>query len=197
MTVTYVQEPVGDYIGLYSGRRFYPMNPRPEDVTVLDIAHSLSRMPRYAGHLEKFYTVGEHSLYCYWIAKKLGFSPLIQMYCLMHDASESIVCDLPRPLKDQVPEYKKIEDGIMSTIWDMVGIPHPTKEDYHIVKKIDNTILIFELIQLAQRFDIPDVEHFSPWLLSIDLEDEVSMTEIKMDFLSTYEKLLEEIRKEG
>lgn len=39
----------GDWIQTYTGRQFWPMNPRQEDVCIEDIAHALSMLCRYNG----------------------------------------------------------------------------------------------------------------------------------------------------
>jgi hypothetical protein len=50
----------GDWMQTYSGRRFYPLDPRAEELADLDIAHALSLLCRYGGHVERFYSVAEH-----------------------------------------------------------------------------------------------------------------------------------------
>jgi len=40
---------------LSSGRRFYPFDPNPDDITIEDIALALSHLCRYNGHSKKFY----------------------------------------------------------------------------------------------------------------------------------------------
>ena len=52
----------GGWIQTYTGRQFWPMDPRSHEVFIEDIAHSLSMMCRYAGHCERFYSVAEHSI---------------------------------------------------------------------------------------------------------------------------------------
>lgn len=188
----YTQELVGDYITLHTGKRFYPLQPRKEDITIFDIAHSLSRMVRYAGHLDALYTVGEHSLGCYHLAVKLGLPLRVQMFALMHDGSESIVCDVPRPVKQVIPQYKEIEDRIMNTIWDMVEIGKPTQEEYRLVKMLDNTMLYHEFEQLAGRIhEFPDVEYFED--TSINLTCRRNRDEVKAEFIDVYNHLKEEI----
>ena len=52
----------GDWILTYSGIEFWPLDPRPEDVRIEDIAHALSMQCRFAGHCDRFYSVAEHSI---------------------------------------------------------------------------------------------------------------------------------------
>src|SRR5487761_1741512 len=45
----------GDWIATFTGRAFWPLDPRPEDVVIEDIAHALSMLCRYGGHCRRFY----------------------------------------------------------------------------------------------------------------------------------------------
>lgn len=192
---TYQQERVGDYIQVNSGRHFYVLDPRPEDITMNDIAHSLANICRFTGHGDRFYGVGEHSILCARVARKLGYSTLVQLYCLLHDGSESVVNDLARPVKQNIPQYKEVEDRIMAVIWEVAGLPKPTAEDYKIVKIIDNTLLINEMEQLMKRGDIPtDIEHEK---MFVDLSVGYNAGESKIPFLTMFVSLMEEyIEKE-
>ena len=40
----------GDWMQTHSGGRFYPLDPRPDDLVADDIAHALSLLCRYGGH---------------------------------------------------------------------------------------------------------------------------------------------------
>jgi hypothetical protein len=56
-----------------SGGRFYPFNPRVEDVNIADIAHALSLLCRYGGHVDRFYSVAEHCvLMADWVLHETG-----------------------------------------------------------------------------------------------------------------------------
>lgn len=192
---TYEQERVGGYIGLYSGKRFYALDPKVEDITVDDVAHSLSNLCRFTGHSERFYSVGEHSIRCSELAEALGLSPKMQMYALFHDASESIVNDLARPVKQNVPQYKVIEDKIMKVIWELLDLEEPTEEEYEILKKIDNTLLINEMKTLTKHLSLPTVEHFDVY---IDLLYGYSAgVNCKKAFLIQYDVLENRIIHEG
>ena len=43
-------ERVGNWMQTVGGRAFYPLDPRPEDVDIEDIAHALSLVCRFGGH---------------------------------------------------------------------------------------------------------------------------------------------------
>lgn len=190
---TYQQERVGDWIQVYTGGRFYPIDPRKEDVNIIDVAHSLSNLARFTGHSERFYCVGEHSILCARIARKLGWTVLQQLYCLLHDASESIVNDVARPLKQYLFDYKLAEDKIMSVMWDAFGLPQPTEHDYHLVKLIDNTILVHEINQLMKRNDFTlDIETVD---IDVNLSRGYNAGESKYDFLVNFYDLMDEYRE--
>lgn len=186
----YEQERIGDYIQVNSGGRFYVLDPRAEDITINDIAHSLANLCRFTGHGDRFYSVGEHSILCARVARKLGYSTLQQLYCLMHDGSESVVNDLARPVKQNIPQYKEVEDRIMAIIWEVAKIPKPTEEDYKIVKLIDNTLLINEMEQLMKRNDVPtDIDYER---MFVDMSVGYNAGQAKIPFLTMYVSLMQE-----
>lgn len=90
---------MADYILTYSKIKFYPLEPVKTDINIVDIAHSLSLMTRANGHFKQFYSVAQHSINCYKEAKSRGCSERVQLGCLLHDASESYLSDLTRPVK--------------------------------------------------------------------------------------------------
>ena len=106
----------GDWMQTFSGKQFWPLSPQPEDVDIIDIAHSLALQCRYGGHSARFYSVAEHSvLLARWLAVE-GHSRSTCLWGLMHDAAEAYVGDMVRPLKASIPEFKAIERRVMLAI---------------------------------------------------------------------------------
>lgn len=137
-----------NWIETYTGKKFYPLNPHPEDVDIIDIAHSLSMQCRFNGHSRVFYSVAEHSII---VAKELsGYSKLIQLYGLLHDAAEAYLCDLPRPLKNQIKDYRPFETQVQEVIWKAFNLPSPTESDRKILQDMDNCILGYEGIEIMR-----------------------------------------------
>jgi uncharacterized protein len=95
---------VGDWSETYTGRQYWTCDPDPEDVDLEDIAHSLSRQCRFAGHVENHYSVAQH---CVLVAHHCIQSP---REGLMHDATEAYLVDIPRPYKRALRDYKFYED---------------------------------------------------------------------------------------
>lgn len=150
--VDYRNNRIGDWLQTYSGKRFFPLDPRFEEIDIVDIAHSLSQQCRYAGHTRGFYSVAEH---CLIISSVV--SPENSLWGLLHDASEAYLMDIPRPLKRYLPDYKQIEKRVMEVIATRFGLP-PQEPDE--VKEADTRILLNErdtVMRLRKQYywDIP------------------------------------------
>lgn len=110
----------GDWIQTYTGKIFWPLDPRPEEVDIEDIAHALSFLCRFGGHTEKFYSVAEHSVRLSYIVPQKD-----RLWGLLHDASEAYLVDLPRPLKYHSAMgalYRGIEEQLMNAICERFGL---------------------------------------------------------------------------
>lgn len=118
---------IGKTITTYSGVDFWPMDPRPEEVVLMDIAHVLSMLCRFGGHCSKFYSVAQHSVLVSQILERSQPEQTWKtaaLVGLLHDASETYLVDLPRPIKSMLPDYKVIERKVEAVIWerfDLVG----------------------------------------------------------------------------
>jgi uncharacterized protein len=90
----------GGWIGTFSGTKFWPLEPRYEEISIEDIAHSLSRQCRFNGHCGPFYSVAEHSIeVSRAIPIKLLHWEEVALWGLMHDAAEAYLSDIVRPIK--------------------------------------------------------------------------------------------------
>lgn len=52
-----------------SGQYVDLADPDPDTILITDIAHALSQLPRFGGHLPRFYSVAQHSMMVARIAK--------------------------------------------------------------------------------------------------------------------------------
>lgn len=117
------REQDGSWIQTFTGRRFWPLDPRPEDVAIEDIAHALSLLCRYNGHVRRFYSVGEHSLLLCWYLEKLyPDDRALQLQALMHDAAEAYLADIPRPVKPLLTGYYAAEARVEQVIQERFGL---------------------------------------------------------------------------
>jgi hypothetical protein len=134
---------IGDYIQTYSGEYFYPRDPRESDIRIEDIARSLSHQCRFAGHTMRFYSVAQHCVACAYQAPHP-----FKLEALLHDASETYLVDLPRPVKTMLPDYKEMERGIERVIARRFNLPYPMSPE---VKEVDNRMLFTEAAWLLVR----------------------------------------------
>ncbi|ATQ67750.1 phosphohydrolase [Methylosinus trichosporium OB3b] len=136
----------------YTGRAFYPLDPRPQDVAIDDIAHALAHLCRYGGHSRFFYSVAEHSLL---LARYAAASPDmapkdaadLALCALLHDASEAYLVDVPRPLKIMLPLYAVMEARVQAAIAARFGLSHGLSG---LVRDLDHRILTDERLQLME-----------------------------------------------
>jgi hypothetical protein len=107
------------WIVTYTGRRFYPLDPNPQDIDILDIAHALSNTCRFTGHTKEFYSVAQHS---YLVSLILGKEQALAG--LLHDASEAYLCDISTPVKHSrmFEAYRLAEDWLQGMIFLRFGI---------------------------------------------------------------------------
>jgi hypothetical protein len=117
-----------DWMQTFSGVHYYPAHPRVEDVCILDIAHALSNLCRYTGHVRKFYSVAEH---CVLVSQVVP--PEFAFIGLMHDAPEFVLNDLNRPTK-HLPwlwGYRRIEARNWKVIAEKFGLPLVLPPEIH------------------------------------------------------------------
>ena len=167
----------------FTGRKFWPLDPRAEEVSIVDIAHSLSNQCRYAGHCKDFYSVAQHSVLVSAIC-----DPEDALWGLLHDAAEAYLVDLPRPIKrfsEIGVHYKKAETALLVAISERFHIPVTEPAS---VKKADNVALMTEKRDLMsqspeewieERTTKPMVARILPW----------SPTLAKAEFLRRFEEL--------
>jgi hypothetical protein len=129
----------GDWMQTYSGRQFWPVDPHPDDIDILDIAHALSMQCRYGGHSKRFYSVAEHSTIMARVAT------VARRAALLHDASEAYLVDIPRPIKPYLANYKELERRLNECIAKKFGVAYPWPQE---VIDLDNRILADEQKQL-------------------------------------------------
>ena len=72
-----------------TGRRVHIAAPLPDEIDIEDIAHGLSHVCRFAGHVPLYYSVAQHSL----LVSEL-LDERTAMWGLLHDASEAYLHDL-------------------------------------------------------------------------------------------------------
>jgi len=130
----------GDWMQTASGKAFWPLDPRPEEVCINDIATALSNECRFGGQIKHHYSVAQHSIYVSHLVPREH-----ALAGLMHDAAEAYCKDIPRPIKQYLTGYAEMEERIWHAIADRFGIDRVLPD---CVKVADDAVLLAERDQL-------------------------------------------------
>lgn len=129
------------------GKHFDYLDPRPEDIDILDIAQGLANECRFGGHTRAFYSVAQHA----WLASHIVPAEHA-LEALLHDASEAWCKDIPLPLKLLLPDYRDIEARVDHMVRAVFGLPLAMSPA---VKQADLILLATERRDLMPADDTP------------------------------------------
>lgn len=145
----------GPTILLHSGNYFSYEHPQESRWAFDDIAHGLAMTCRFGGQARRYYSVAEHSVY----VSRLVPSELA-WDALMHDAAEAFICDMPKPLKELLPDYKAVERRVEAAIAARYGLIDPMPRE---IKIADIQMLRAEQVQIMRNnedwhwtFNVPE-----------------------------------------
>ena len=103
------------------------------------------------GHVQSFFSVGQHCINCAREAEARGMSPRLILACLLHDASECYMSDVPRPLKNHLRGYREAENRLLDVIYTKyLGAPL-SAEEARSVKAIDDDMLTWDMTCLLHE----------------------------------------------
>lgn len=137
------------WITTYTGKKISLTNPKSEDVCIEDIAKGLSNICRFAGQIQDFYSVAEHSVHVARLLQIKGHNRETVIAGLLHDASEAYIGDITSPLKAQLRAYKEIEDRFsVAVYYQFCDLMPASKVDQEAIKRTDLEMLNIE----AQEF---------------------------------------------
>lgn len=170
------------WIQTHCGIAFPLLNPKPEHIVLEDIAHALSQISRFNGHLVRPYTVAEHSIN---VASILP--PEHRLWGLLHDAAEAYIGDITRPLKAAIPALEEVELRVLRVVARKYGLSWPMPQ---IVKRADDALIRLEAEELfddrlhaAWSDGLPTVDDF-PLLRLVDVTTQPTGESVKYAFLS-------------
>lgn len=139
-------------IRLANGEWFDFQNPDPRQISIDVIANSLSKVCRFAGHCNRFYSVAEHMVLCFAVARRkiiLGDETYrgttVRSHAealhalLLHDAVEAICQDIVRPLKTMLRAYQNLEERLQHVVAARFDVDFVTHAEF--IKKYDNLLL--------------------------------------------------------
>lgn len=120
----------------HTGKHLDLIDPQPDMIDLIDIAHGLANECRYAGQCLHYYSVAQHSE----LASRI-VPPEYAWEALLHDATEAYLKDIPRPLKLLLPDYRAVESRLDGVIRHRFGLlPNPSAQ----VKYADLVLLATE-----------------------------------------------------
>ena len=173
------------YITTYTGKHFDPTAPDASLFDVRDIAHALSLTCRGNGHVKTFFSVGQHCINCALEAELRGFPKRVVLACLLHDASEAYMSDVPRPFKQALPSYVEAEEKLLEMIYEKFLGDALSEEEQKLVKIIDDDLLYYDLKVLLGETPAGDAPN-----LKIELDYTVqSFEKVEAQYLSLYDRL--------
>ena len=173
------------YITTYTGKHFDPTAPDASLFDVRDIAHALSLTCRGNGHVKTFFSVGQHCVNCALEAELRGFPKRVVLACLLHDASEAYMSDVPRPFKQALPSYVEAEEKLLEMIYEKFLGSGLSEEEQKLVKIIDDDLLYYDLKVLLGETPAGEAPN-----LKIELDYTVQPFEkVEAQYLSLYDRL--------
>ncbi|OLV20163.1 hypothetical protein [Deinococcus marmoris] len=100
------------------------LSPTPAHIKDADVAHALAHINRFTGHLNRAFSVAQHSLLVVELLAERGHRDAgLLLQGLVHDAAECYVGDVSAPLKRLLPDYQKVEARVWAACAAHYGVP--------------------------------------------------------------------------
>lgn len=150
------------WINTASGQRIHLLEPDPDKLYIEDFAKSLSKLCRFNGHCNRFYSVAEHS-----IRGSYQIEPEYALQFVLHDCTESLLGDMVSPLKRYMHLYQIIECNLQQVIYHKFGVKTSPASDAA-VHLTDKRMLATEARDLLPERDLNWSVPYEPFDITID-----------------------------
>lgn len=138
-----------------SGTMVDLLHPTQDTISLEDIAHALSHICRFSGHVHRFYSVAEHSvLMSKMVPEEYALS------ALMHDAAEAYIGDVTRPVRMYV-DIDPLEERFNRVIFDKFNLR--VRFDCEEIRVADARMLVTERPDIMMRGAEPYPIHLNYW----------------------------------
>lgn len=145
-------------IRTHSGKYINIFDPKPYMISIEDIAWGLSKEQRFGNHLPVQYNVADHSIGVSLLCIDNPFDGL------MHDISDAYIGDLASPIKNLMPDFKKVEHELMAFMANHFGFNWTSPEE---TKQADRYMLELEWEAIMlNKSDTDEQKYFRANILS-------------------------------
>ncbi len=130
------------WVETFTGKHVDILDPDPDEICIEDLAHALANTNRFGGHTSEPYSVAEH---CVRMSEICPHG--LALECLMHDAAEAYIGDMPSPFKQVMPDFQVFEARLERAIrirFNLPGDHHPEA-----VRHYDQVMLLTEARELG------------------------------------------------
>ena len=162
----------------FSGKNIQFLEPKKEDISLLDIAHHLAQANRYNGGCSEPYSVAQH---CIYVASILPSE--LKLAGLLHDASEAVLGDVVRPLKTILDDYKKHEARFQSVVEEYFSMKKDSF-DHALVHEADRRVMASEMDSSLLAWD--DILEYPLAKITIEFMD---WKDVRAAYLLTFHLL--------
>lgn len=109
------------FITTYTGRKVNPLNLKPSDICIEDIAHHLACLNRFVGASFVPISVAQHSVHVSELVDGKG----CELEALLHDATEAYLGDVSKWVKQDpaMAAYRDAEDRAWTVIASVFNLP--------------------------------------------------------------------------
>lgn len=175
---------IPNFIQTYSGKIINFTDPDISQIDIIDIAQGLSQVCRFSGQSRHFYSVAQHSV----LVSKVV--PEFKLQALLHAATEAYMGDVPGPLKQLCPDYKKYENKLWSAISKKFGVP---EFESKALKEADFRMLMTEKEYVFRyRTDWGNFERDFPPYGNVQIENMSSVKSYNF-FMNRFDELVCEV----
>lgn len=151
-----------DYAGTfrtYSGKTINILEPTPDMIELRDIAKGLGYNAHFSGQSPEFFSIAEHCLLTEELVKKEYPKDYeLRLIALLHDAAEAYIGDMIHPIKVLFPEFKAMENKLLSVIFEKFNLPYYRLSE---VKPFDLQAQDIEAIAFYQR-PRKEIRYYNP-----------------------------------
>ncbi len=137
------------WIQTVSGKAIDLARPDPSQIDPRDLIHGVAHLCRFTGHVDRFYSVAEHSVQAWMWAGRLGLPTEVCRQALAHDLHEAITGDVASPIKRVLGDtWRRFEGSVEYAVRRRLGLPRVFAP---IVRRIDTSLLLVENAQLRRE----------------------------------------------